>query len=200
MLNSYLPTEGLVIPRKFPLYVIEGIDGSGKSSVGPLVANKIGAAFHEYPKAFKPGIQSVDDLASPEARFMFYMGYNLQTYHDVSQILNLKPVICVRYLYSTIVYHIVKGVDKKFIYDIVKRVPLLRPQQVFFLDVRDKNIQMNRMSERGILSEDLRVIEKTEAIRATYLEHLKFMPNATYIDTSNMTMSQVVEDIISKIQ
>lgn len=194
-----LPIKNKNKITKFPFYVIEGIDGSGKSSLGPLVAKSINGLFHEYPISFKPAIRFIDEKASPEARFMFYMGYNVQTSHDVSILAQNGPVICVRYLYSTMVYHIIKGVNEKMIYSVAKSTSLLRPDMVFFLDVSDKNVQIQRLKERGILEEDDRVLEKMDEIRSTYLRLAPIMPRFTHIDTSDMTKIEVINAIINKI-
>ena len=191
--------RSLVDQKNFPFYVIEGIDGSGKSSIGPQVAEAIEGAFYEYPNAFKPAIKFIDSKASPEARFLFYMGYNLQTSHDVLEILNEQPVICVRYIYSTIVYHIVKGVDIKSVFNISRQVSLLRPKQVFFLDVSNKDVQMRRLEKRGLQPEDSRILEKMDLIRNTYLQLSSIMPNFTYIDTSSLTKAQVISAVIKNI-
>lgn len=194
-----LPFKNEFKTTKFPFYVIEGIDGSGKSSLGPLVAESIDASFHEYPIAFKPAINIIDEKASPEARFMFYMGYNVQTSHDVSLLAQEGPVVCVRYLYSTMVYHLIKGVNEKMVFDIAKSTPLLRPDIVFFLDVSDQKVHIERLKERGVLAEDNRVLEKMNEIRHTYFRLAPIMPNFTPIDTSYMSKSEVINAIVKSI-
>lgn len=197
--KAILPANDLIAKKHYPLFVIEGVDGSGKSSLGPIVAKRINGNFHEYPMAFKPALNIIDEGASSSARFMFYMAYNMQTSEDISNFIFKNPVVCVRYIYSTIVYHIVKGVSEKMIFEVAEKVPLIRPERVFFLDVSDKKIQMERINQRGISNEDIRVLEQMELIRKTYLKLSDIMPNFTYIDTSYLSKEEVVSKIVKKI-
>lgn len=198
--DQMLPQYGLTGQQLHPVYVIEGIDASGKTSVGPQVAEKIGGGFHEYPSGFKPALSQIDAEATVEARFVFYMSYNLQTSHDILELAIQKPVICVRYLYTTLVYHIVKGLDERWVFAVASLMPLLRPNQVFFLDVSDRSVQMNRLRKRGMLSEDKKMLKKMDEVRSTYLDLARIMPNFTYIDTSYLSKEEVVAEIVRLIK
>lgn len=195
-----LPYDNQVPATAYPFYVIEGIDGSGKSSIGPLVAERIQAAFFEQPASFRLAQPFIDQEADIKARFLFYLGYNLQTSKEITQMASNRPVIGVRYLYTTIVYHIAKGLPEDWVWEMVSNLPLLRPRKVFFLDVSDPDVQKERIGRRGATDEDKRTFEIMSQIRSLYFDFQSTMPGFTYIDTSYLSMEEVTNKIINEVE
>lgn len=91
--------------------VLEGLSGTGKTTIGKLLAKKIGAGFYKSPGPLFDSIRDkVDKEADLTARFFFYLAGVIQTSRDVSLILKFKPVVCDRYLLTTLCYHRAVGV------------------------------------------------------------------------------------------
>lgn len=200
MRSVTLPYEHELPATAYPLYVIEGIDGSGKSSIGPLVARQLQASVVEQPASFRLAQPFIDEGADIHARFLFYLGYNLQASAEIRQLARERPAICIRYLYSTIVYHIAKGLPEDWVWEMASKLPLVRPRKVFFLDVSDPAVQQERIGRRGATEEDKRTLEIMSRIRSLYLKIQPAMPGLTYIDTSFLTMEEVTNKIINEVK
>jgi thymidylate kinase len=201
MKKGLLPYENnLQKSLDHPFYVIEGIDGSGKSSVGLQVANRVKGAFFEQPECFRLAQPPIDQEADIKARFLFYLGYNIQASEEIARLVQQSPVIGVRYLYTTIVYHIAKGLPADWVWKLAKQLPLYRPTKVFFLDVSDSAVQKERIRKRGVTDEDKRTFDIMNRIRSLYLDIQQVMPGFTYIDTSCLTMEQVIHQITNEIK
>ena len=94
------------------LFVFEGLSGAGKSTVGAMLARAIGAAIYKTPAGLFGTIRSaVDDHATLEARFLFYMAGVLQASQEIAKLLETSDVVCDRYLLTTVCWHQTIGVD-----------------------------------------------------------------------------------------
>lgn len=92
---------------RYPIIAIEGIDGSGKSTVAKLIAGKTGGVCIHTPdekfSAVKDMFANCCESAIP--RFYFYVSSLWDGYQKAQEIIYEKPVIFDRYTLSTLVYH-----------------------------------------------------------------------------------------------
>jgi thymidylate kinase len=120
--------------EQFSFYVIEGVDGAGKSTLGQLLSSKIGGIHYETPsKIFKPSQPLIDQSASVNAQFLFYLSANAQASNDITTMRANQPVVCVRYIYSTIAYHVAKGLELDWAISLINSTNLVLPSKVFLL-------------------------------------------------------------------
>lgn len=57
-----------------PFIVIEGLGGVGKTTVGKILAEKIGGVYIKTPaESFLSARKEIDACADPMARFFFYL-------------------------------------------------------------------------------------------------------------------------------
>lgn len=125
--------------------ILEGISGSGKTELGKLLAQQVAGHYYTTPpEAFRPSRKEIDEKASLEARFWFYMASVVQASHEISKILETQNVVCDKYILSTICYHRAMGLDVK----IPQWITLLNPDHTFLVycdnDVRLKRLRASR--------------------------------------------------------
>ena len=133
--------------------VLEGLSGSGKTTIGKIVAKRIKGEFYRTPPSLFAGSfrNRIDKCASDSARFLFYLVGVIQASDEISHILADRPVVCDRYLLTTLCYHRALGVQIN-ISDSAFR-PLLRPNFTFLI-VCKKAIRLKRLYSRGLSFND----------------------------------------------
>lgn len=93
--------------KRFPVIAVEGIDGSGKTTVAELVAKKLnGVCIHTPAKVYsemKGFFTNCSRFAVP--RFYFFLSSIWEAYNRAAEICKEKPVIFDRYILSTLIYH-----------------------------------------------------------------------------------------------
>jgi len=132
--------------------VIEGLSGSGKTTIGQLVAEKIGAEFYKSPGPLFNSIRDkVDEGADLTSRFFFYLAGTIQTSKEISLILKTKPVVCDRYLLTTLCYHRAIGVTIDIPDSLFE--PLVKPSYTFLVTCEEKK-RLIRLYSRGLSYND----------------------------------------------
>lgn len=117
------------------LYVFEGADGSGKSSLAKAVAEKLAAYGHSVVLSKEPGgtdfgmglrplLLSKDSKVSPLAEYYALLADRAQHLEEVviPAILDSRIVILDRHLLSTLVYQVQRGIDEGRVRDDYRRL------------------------------------------------------------------------------
>ena len=131
--------------------VLEGVDGTGKSTVARLLANDPDIeAIESPPFPFDSIKQSVLESAAPMARIAYFMAGNMQISARVTNPLQTKHLLCVRYVFSTLAYHSalenINATELQPLVQIFSRWITL-PDAVIFLDV-SADVQASRLRGR----------------------------------------------------
>ena len=172
--------------------VIEGVDGTGKSTVTASLAEMLGARAIKTP--LPPMLEQrryYDEEVSPLARFLFYLNGNIVVSDLVRQLLEDTDVVCDRYLDSTICFHKAMGVDTSFV-DFAK-LPILKPDHCFCLQA-DEPVRISRIATRGMSSDTdgkLELLRRADQLLAQYC------PNV--IDTTYLTAEEVASMIYGMV-
>jgi thymidylate kinase len=137
-----------------PFIVLEGLGGVGKTTVGKILAEKIGGVYVKTPTdSFLSARKEIDACADPMARFFFYLSTVIQASAEISHILETAPVVCDKYILATMCWHRAMGVDVH----VPKFVNIRIPDFTFLLTCSDlKRIErLDRRDGSKLLSDDL---------------------------------------------
>jgi dTMP kinase len=184
--------------KKFSFIVIEGIDGVGKSTCAELLTNRMDAVLYKTPpKIFEKIRKKIENFGDKQVRFNFYLASVIYASNEIRKLVLHHPVICDRYIYSTIAYH--KGMKVNLSYINIKQIPIISPDFSFYLYARE-NIRKQRINSRkgGISSvSDIAIEKDIQLQRRVHKEFLK-LP-VTPIDASDLTAEGVCDQIYRQI-
>ncbi|MDP2907192.1 MAG: AAA family ATPase [Nanoarchaeota archaeon] len=188
------------------LIVIEGIDGSGKDTVAKKLVEKVnGNYFFTPPEGYKMIRGYINNKASPEARFLYY----LSSVIDVSSKINKSPSkndpVCVRYVWSTMVYYSV--MENKSLYSVSAMVKpfipyIVQPDINVLLTVSEEE-QIRRLKFRNGTEHtisDLLSIEDDNFRKRINEAYQNIAKESSWvkIDTTNKSIDEIVDKIIKK--
>ena len=140
---------------KNKLIIFEGIDGTGKSTTVKLLRDElskrgINVVCFEEIESKSEGFNILKAFVKKEtpieSSLFYYIASSIYKSKIINELLKTKWVICDRYVYSTIAYHLSKGVDPKTIPDI-KTLPITSPD-FFFLLKTDEDTRINRLNKQ----------------------------------------------------
>ena len=191
--------------------VIEGLDGSGKSTVTKLFAERFtanGLPVHVTfePTKSNPIGQLIQSILSgqtrniePEAIALLFAADRYQhVKNEVLPALEHSNVICDRYYYSSMAY---QGIDA----DNLERVAAYnqaviaahKPDIVFFLNVTPDEC-IHRIEERG---EEISIFEKLPALELRYtrymavIERMKKTDNIIMVGSNSASAEEIVDQM-----
>lgn len=144
-----------------PFVVIEGLGGTGKTTVGKILAKKVGGIYIKTPtESFATARKEVDASATPMARFLFYLATVVQASVDISHIIQTVPVVCDKYILSTICWHRAMGIDVRipeFVSIMIPNFTFLLtcpdPKRIERLEYRDKSKLLDKSLENAYTQE-----------------------------------------------
>ena len=97
--------------KKKKLIVIEGGDGTGKSSIAKELAKRINGVYYKTPSSLfwkiRHEIEATNDY---NLIFYFYLTGTLHASYQIGKLLEKTHVISDRYFFTTIAYHQCLGV------------------------------------------------------------------------------------------
>lgn len=157
-------------PPKFPIIVVEGLDGVGKTTVTTHLAERIGGVLVRTPDPdLEPLRQHFRVLPEPLSR-AFYSGANYLAAERIVKLAQERPVVVDRWWASTCAMGlaaIFDGVDSmppagSPVYNWPLDLPL--PTHGFVLDVPE-DLRRKRMAKRGDENAEERVLAAKEGMR-----------------------------------
>lgn len=176
--------------KKKKFIVIEGCDGSGKSSVAVELAKEIGGVYYKTPSnPFWQIRQEIEKTKDYNLIFYFYLAGTLHSAHEIGEILKRNHVVCDRYYYTTLAYHRVLGVN----------IPagleelFIKPDYNYCLYANEEVVK-ERLSKRTILGpHDLKF-----DLQARAFEELKKF-GLELFDTSDLTTIESTHQLLKKM-
>ncbi|XP_066138183.1 UMP-CMP kinase 2, mitochondrial-like [Euwallacea fornicatus] len=141
---------------RYPLIVLEGLDGSGKTSMSQKLAKEWGAQKWLTPPESIRFLRDYFDR-NIELKSAYYSLGNYIAALEVSYQLNKKPVLLDRFWHSTTAYALAQAVANEpqrlklpDAEDEIYKWPadLLKPQKVIFLNVSEQ-VRLERHSKRN---------------------------------------------------
>lgn len=171
--------------------VLEGLSASGKTTIGRILAERMEAVFYKTPpEPFSLVRDHIDRSADASARFLFYLAGVVQASAEIRLILRERPVVCDRYLLTTLCYHRAVGVaidipDSAFL-------GMVNPHHTFLV-VCEEGTRIARMKRRGLSYNDSE--EERLGVSERFLAEYRKYP-VVEIDNSGADPCMAVERIM----
>lgn len=176
------------------LFVIEGIDGVGKSTVLHILAKKLDAIAIEMPNGIWLKYRHLVENTHPTIRFFYYVLANQFASFDIRKLLRKKPVICDRFIYSTKAHHIIYGcrISRFFPLQLIANK---QPDLVYYLTVsqRERERRISGRKKNNKKDFDSKTLEKVDKV-------FRSLPGMIEIDTTNLNAEEVSDAILLTIR
>ena len=196
--------------------VIEGIDGSGKSTHIPLLSKRLIADGNKVFTTAEPtvslsggmlrdALRGVTQKTTCEIAAMFLLdriNHNVNPVNGIEKFLAAGvDVICDRYYYSSLAYQ-GSETDFDWVLDMNLNCPEIRkPDVCIFLDLEPEKC-LERIKSDRMVTEIYEEKSRLERYRNRYyeiFEMLKFTDNIAIVNTSG-SIEEVAEEIYSKVR
>jgi dTMP kinase len=179
----------------FPFVVLEGADGTGKSTVAKALATALGGEYIATPPPPLSSVrEQIDQTASVDVRFLYYLAGVLHASDIARKVRRSKPVVCDRYLASTIAYHKALGLSWNLA---AEDIPFLNPDITFQLTVEDEAVRLRRLSSRNGTSKSDLLFQDPALARKLGEQYQKF--EMTKLDTTSLHANEVVEIALARV-
>ncbi|HCM0863980.1 TPA: AAA family ATPase [Vibrio parahaemolyticus] len=185
--------------------VIEGLDGSGKSTVSKHLAEKLNAKLLTTPGAgFKEVRKQLDTVFehTPKARQLFYMATVLNVASEAQRFIDSgQNVVVDRYWLSTQVYHHWMSNGQCYTLDEVES-ELLAPDLTVYLDLPvDERIA--RINNRNYCTrEDKQTLteQANDGLRSLYIGTCDGKPVGKWLMVdASQSVNSIVDNILSSV-
>ena len=182
-------------------FVIEGIDGSGKTSVGKRLGSYINVNYIETPTPEFKALYGLPNNVDPDKRFDYYMMANQQA---IAKLDNSKFNFVGRYYFSTIIgskLHFNLDCDD---YQIVfEKYLLAEPLQTVLLTVSETE-QLRRIKLRNCGKNDFndrKILDHYSFQRRMRDEYLNAAHDGGWkiIDTTHRSIDAIADEIFTSL-
>ncbi len=194
--------------RKGVLIAIEGIDGSGKTSVAKritkwLMENNIKALYTSEPSKSPIGLLIKEKIISVpvrrDARIEALLFAADRLWHVIYEILpHLKEgtvVIADRYYFSSIAYQGALGAPIEWIKELNKFAP--EPELSIYIDITPQEA-IRRKRKQGDIKKSFENIEYLSKVREIYLELVR--QNKLVLVNGMRPLDEVINEAIGKVK
>lgn len=172
--------------------MVEGVDGTGKSSISKELARRLGARYYRCPPKLILPIRRLADSSPYLFRYLYYLVGNYIAQYEIKSLLKNTSVVCDWYVFSTIAYHSV-------LLRMRLRFPdILMPDKLIYLTATKEQIK-NRLDARSTTNkfENLAFLEE---VRRVYAELVINFPSRLEVDTTNKTVEGSISEILQAIR
>lgn len=174
--------------------VLEGIMGSGKTTLAKMLAEELGGIYYNTPASFREMRLVADRNLSLEARYYFYLSLNLQVASEVSDLLKEKSVICDKYIWSTFCYHKALGLN----ISCFPPLDILMPDFCFLVFCENRT-RLERISRRDPINDYSKDFIRQESERRCLEEFRRVLPDAM-VDNSSDNPQKAFSKILTLIK
>ncbi len=185
--------------------VIEGLDGTGKSTLAKALAKKLDAELLSTPDiALKDARSTIDDAYqdSPLARQLFYASTVVDVSEKIKRLLSEgKNIVVDRYWLSTQVYHNWKSNGRHFDLDEVEQY-LAKPDFTIYLNLPLAERKARLRNRAGNTMEDnLTLLAKNdERLKEIYLVYKNLDAVGRWINVNaTINLDGILDRIISEL-
>ena len=183
--------------------VLEGVDGSGKTTAAHCLAERLGYEYVKTPGDIFAAVRPLfEDKAHVVGRLYFYLGTVLYASEDIKKKLAQGlGVICDRYIYTTICYQRAMGayVSKELEKEIISELQM--PDITLFLyadkEARHQRLGMRQQASLGYRGDQW--LEQNDIFQEKLVKLFKRFPMKT-VDTSKLNPKQVYEILLEIVK
>jgi len=181
------------------LIAIEGIDGSGKTTIVKFLADELkrrgyNVVTFKEPTDSEWGKRVKEAKLKPEEELELFLKdreWNVK-YNIIPALKSGKIVILDRYYYSTIAYQSARGIDLKLIKKLNERFP--KPDLVIILDISPETA-LKRIKVRGEPDK----FEKIEFLKKVRENFLNLKDENVFIINAELDLNTVKEKVLEVI-
>lgn len=188
------------------LWVLEGLDGVGKTVVAQSLAARLGGSYYKTPPAIinefelQSGVNSgriglrdyVDKSTSVNTRYLFYLMCMSVAAEEIGALLQTMPVVCDRYYYSTIAYHC--ALNSQLHGFRTELLDFPKPDHAFLLTL-DEPSRKQRMLDSELSHNDKLWLGNAALIDLLIEEYRRF--HLVEICRSSMSVDETVAEILA---
>lgn len=169
--------------------VYEGLSGTGKTKFARALSRKLNAVYFKTPSAPLDKIRnSIDKISNFKDRYHFYLASIFLASEQIKEILKKQPVVCDRYIYTTLAFHNALGVKTR---NFKSLDFILAPDIVFFIECKE-NFRLKRLYRRGLTYND-KIEIKLKTDKKFLKEYKKFsMIRLNNSETMEKTLNQAI--------
>jgi dTMP kinase len=192
--------------------VLEGIDGSGKTTQTKLIEKKLKSSAKEAIIVREPGGTSLGELVrtilktekdlDPLTQLLLFSSCRRELIHKVIKpaLSQNKNIICDRYIYSTLVYQgFEQGLQLTDIHNVISiSTDNIVPDLIIFIDTPAEIAKSRRINGTDDTF-DNRDLQFYQGLRKGYLEIADKTENWFSIDGTK-TISEIEKDIWNKVE
>ena len=201
------PTDGKLAEKETmgnPFIVLEGTHGAGKSTVARILCEQHGFyGVRTPPLIYEQMRDYIHREASGFSRFLYYMAGNADASREIRNALKMQPVVCDRYVTSTIAScHVDYGIELSWLVRVAEAIGdgLVKPDRVIFLRASITE-RLRRLQPRMGQEQSYKVNPDEQRIARLEETQLALSDPNTWIviDTTQYTIEQVVQLILASI-
>lgn len=178
--------------------VIEGLSGSGKSTVAQILTEKLDGIYLKPPEAPFNAIRGdVDQTCDAQTRFLFYLTGLSHVSHQIKELKKTRAVVLDKYIDTTVLFPKSKGYD----FEIPLNITLEKPDYIFYLEIID-NIRLERLKKRDeawAKNRSPEMLIREQKIKQLFQEkkYIHFIDNSkTLSDTINQILNIMGSDVL----
>jgi thymidylate kinase len=177
---------------------IEGVDGSGKSSITDLLAHRLNGVKIVTPSKLLAGKRKViEEKSSRSEKYEFYYASLVSQQVEIIEALAIGHTVCDRYIHSTVAYQWQDEVPIPNINSFGNE--LIMPDYAFLLTVcpleAERRIKERELATKIIIANDHDILMQKRVI-------LRFfeMNDLIKIDTTNKPLENICNEIIGYLR
>lgn len=175
-----------------PFIVFEGLSAVGKSKLAKMTARQISGEYYHTPSdTFLEFRQLIDRSATEEARFLYYLAGVVDASKEIAEMLTRQPVVCDRYILTTLCYHRAIGLDVQ----VPDYVNLVEPDFTFLI-VCEEQERLRRLHDRGLTYNDKE--ERNGKVEERFLEEYRKF-DLLEVDNTHSSKKETVREICSLV-
>jgi thymidylate kinase len=178
--------------NKNKFVVVEGVDGTGKTSIAKALAEKMDGFYYHSPSKKIEFLHRLANASPAILRYWYFSLGNFISSREFKKLLKRQSVIVDKYIYSTAAFHSIM-LNKS----LRLQKHLLLPDLIIYVHA-DFNVVDKRINSRPSRSK-YEELEFLKAVSKKYDQLLESSKNVIRIDTTNKTVEQSVLEINAKI-